>query len=53
MILLILQSPQEEMSVHHVSKPGPGTTAESPKLYYVYNKTGIAFDDLSMQDDIK
>lgn len=32
---------------------GSETTAESPKLHYVYNNTKIVFDDLSMQKDKK
>lgn len=52
-ILLISQSPQVEMTIHHFSKSGPVTTAESPKLYYAYSNSRIVFDDFSMQDSIK
>lgn len=41
------------MTIHHFSKNGPVTTAESPKLHYAYSNTRIVFDDFSMQDSIK
>lgn len=41
------------MTIHHFSKNGPVTTAESPKLHSAYSNTRVVFDDFPMQDSIK